>query len=124
MIALIWEVYNDRHGDANKWFDVIVRLIVLVCESQLIHLFLHKPFITSLLLSTAIFFLFFDYVITYILIKNGTVEPPRGVRYNWFTYEAKSGIFDTMDWWKYSPWLRLGIKLAYFLVSLILFVKL
>jgi hypothetical protein len=123
MIATIWEVWNDRHGDLNKLNDLIARVALIIIEALTISLIFHKPGITCLLISTAVFFMFFDYAITYVLIKNGIIEPRIGGGYSWFTYTAKKGLFDTMEWWKFSPWIRLGIKLAYFTISLILFIK-
>lgn len=121
MIATIWEVYNDRHGDFNKGADVVIRVIYLIIDSLILRLIFQKPFLDSLLLSTAIFFFFFDYAITYVLIKNGTLEPPRGVKYHWFSYMGKVGVFDNLAFWRKSPWLRFGIKLAYLIATLIIF---
>ena len=123
MIALLWEVWNDRHGDLNKAKDVPIRGLLIIIEAALLNYFFHKPIITSLLLSTAIFFLLFDYLVTYVLIRNKVIEPRIGGSYSWFTYTGKKGLFDTMNWWKFSPWIRLGIKLAYFFVALVLFIK-
>lgn len=119
MIATIWEVWNDKFGDTNKSYDVAMRTLLLIAESLFIRLIIHKPFLTCLLLSTAIFFMFFDYLVAYVLIRNKVIEGS-----HWFTYTAKKGLFDNMKWWKFSPWIRLGIKLAYFFVSLVLFIKL
>jgi hypothetical protein len=120
MIATIWEVWNDRHGDLNKQYDVIARLILLWIEGAAIHFIFHRPLITSLMISTAIFFLLFDYVVTYVLIQNKVIEVPGA---HWFSYTGKKGWFDNLGWWKHNAWIRLGIKLAYLIISLILFIK-
>ena len=122
MIATIWEVWNDRHGDLNKSQDVVIRAILLIIEAATLRLFTHKPFFTCLLLSSAVFFMFFDYLITYALIRNKVIEPRIGGGYSWFTVTGKKGWFDNLKPWKFaSPWVRFGIKLAYLIVSLVLF---
>lgn len=73
-------------------------------------------------MSVAIHFLFFDYSIQYILIKNGTLEPPRGVKYHWFTYQAKAGVIDNIGLWRnMNPWVKLCIRVGYFTMALMLF---
>lgn len=122
MIALILEVINDRDGDLNKGADVFVRLFFFAFEAWAVHFIFDKPAWAAFLLSTAIFFLFFDYVIAYVLIRNGTLEPPRGVKYHWFSYVAKEGVIDNLKFWKsLKPGIKLGIRIAYFVLSLVLF---
>jgi hypothetical protein len=120
MIATIWEVWNDKFGDTNKSYDVAMRTLLLIAEALLLRLVLHKPFFVCLMLSTAVFFLFFDYLVTYVLIRNKVIEVPGA---HWFSYTAKRGWFDNLGWWKSNPLIRLGIKLAYFIISLILFIQ-
>jgi hypothetical protein len=122
MIAVISEVWNDRNGDLHKGADVIVRILLLVCEAVILHAFFHKPILSCFILSSAIFFLLFDYAITYVLIKNGKLEPPLGVKYHWFSYMAKKGVIDNISWWRnMNPWGRFAIRLAYFVGSLVLY---
>jgi hypothetical protein len=120
MIATIWEVYQDRHGDLNKSDDVAWRVFLIVIEALAVTAITHKPLIVSLLLSSAVFFLTFDYLVTYVLIRNKVIEVPGA---HWFSYTGKKGWFDNLKLWRFSPWIRLGIKLAYFTISLILFIK-
>lgn len=124
MIATIWELWNDRKGDFNKMLDVIIRIALLALEAVAAHLQLQKPYLVALNLSAAIFFFFFDYLIAFILIRNGTLEPPRGVKYHWFTYVAKDGVVDNVPHWKNAnPWLKLAIRTLYLSGSLILFLS-
>lgn len=124
MIATIWEVWNDRKGDFNKGEDVFIRIIYLCGEAIIIGIIFNKPFIDSLLVSTSFFFLVFDYAIAYVLIKNGTLEPPKNVKYHWFSYQAKSGVFDNFKTWRnLSPWGKLGIKLGFFVVSMVIYIE-
>lgn len=123
MIATIWEVINDRHGDSNKQYDIIARLILIWIEAALLHFIFHKPLVDSLLLSTAFFFSFFDYLIAYILIKNGTLEPPRGITYYWFDYIAKVGPFDNFKYWKeLKPRTKLFVRVVVLIGAIIIYV--
>ena len=122
MIATIWEVYNDRHGDLNKSQDVVIRCIWFIVEAATLRLFNHKPFFACLLLSTAVFFMIFDYAIGYVLIRNKVIEPRIGGGYSWFSVTGKRGWFDNLKLWKFaSHWVRFGIKLAYLIIALVIF---
>ena len=121
MIATIWEVYNDRKGDFNKLFDVALRIGLISLEASLLVLLFHKPYIDCFLVSTSIFFLTFDYVVAYVLIKNGTLEPPRNVTYHWFAYTAKAGVFDNLKFWRnLNPYVKLAVKVSFFLLSILI----
>lgn len=123
MIATIWEVYNDRRGDKNKGFDVLIRMILFTLEAYILHLIFDKSVLVSLVIPFAVFFLTFDYVIAYVLIKNGTVEPPRGEKYHWFSYKSKSGVIDSLlIWGVMNPWLKLGVRLVVFIAAVLIFV--
>ena len=79
-------------------------------------------FWASLALSIAIHFAFFDYIIAYILIKNGTIEPPKGVEYHWFTYTGKSGVVDNIRLWReMDPWTKLMARLSLLTVAMLTF---
>lgn len=121
MIALISEVWNDRNGDLHKGADIIVRAALLIIEAFILHLNLHKPFIDSLILSTAFFFLLFDYLIAYVLIRNKVIEPRIG--YTWFNYQAKSGVVDNIPFWKrLNPWVKLGVRVVVFITAILIFI--
>ena len=123
MTATIYELWNDRRGDSNKSDDVIIRIALLCFEATALALGFNRPFIDSLLLTCSVFFLTFDYAIAYILIKNGTIEPPRGVKYHWFIYTGKSGYVDNIPLWKnMNPWLKFGLRLTVFAVALTIFI--
>ena len=123
MIALIWEVWNDAAGDTDKKRDVYLRAILLVLEGVTLFAIFGWPIPLAWILSTSIHFLLFDYIIAYVLIKNGTLEPPRGVTYHWFTYTAKSGVVDNLKFWKnLNPWLKLLIRVGYFGLALTLII--
>lgn len=122
MIATIWEVWNDRLGDLNKTADIQVRFLLLLIEAVLLYLLTDKNIFICINLSIAFFFLTFDYAINYILIKNGTLELPRGVKYHWFDYSGKKGVIDNLKFWKnLNPYVKLLIRVTYFVGSLVLY---
>lgn len=117
-----WELFDDKSGDKNKSADVIYRLVLMAGAATAAHYISDENWLTAFNLSLAIFFLCFDYLITAILIHNGTLEPPRGVRYHWFDYTAKKGVIDNISFWKnLNPYVKLLIRVAYFVLSCILY---
>lgn len=123
MIATLFELYGDRHGDFNKQGDLIWRVVLILAEAGLLAWLLHKPFVDSILLSSAIFFLVFDYLIAYVLIKNGTLEPPRGITYYWFDYIAKVGPFDNFKYWKaLKPRTKLFVRVVVLIGAVIIYI--
>lgn len=116
------ELFDDRHGDKNKAMDVLYRLMMLAIAATAAVWATHNNFFAAMNLSLAIHFLTFDYAINYILIKNGTLEPPRGVKYHWWTYQAKVGVIDNLKAWKnLNPYVKLLIRVTYFVGSLALY---
>lgn len=121
-VPTAWEIWNDRKGDLNKSEDVFFRVLIIAVVSTVNVLLFDVPYFASLLLSLAIHFAFFDYIIAYILIKNGTIEPSRGIKLHWFTYVAKSGVVDNLKFWRNMRcgW-RFAIRLTFLAVSLLIF---
>lgn len=116
-LPTLWEIFNDRQGDLNKFEDVFIRAGLMLGSAAGCAL-LGFNFWWSLNLSVAIFFLFFDYLIVMILNRN-VYE----VKVNWFTHVGKSSVFDQLKFWRTAnPWLRFAIKAVYFAVSLLIFV--
>lgn len=123
MIATLWEAWNDRHGDLNKQTDLIWRVVLILLEAGLLAWFLHKPLVDSILVSSAVFFMCFDYLVGYVLIKNSVVEPRRGTSYSWWTYTAKKGFFDNIKVWRnLSPWAKFSIKLSVLIAAILIFI--
>lgn len=113
----VWELWNDKKGDLNKKRDVIIRALLMVSSALLCWCLLHQNFFASLNLSVAIFFLLFDYAINIVLYKNGVINNA-----NWFSYTAKKGFVDNVPWWKQmNPWVKFGIRVLYFVGSIILY---
>lgn len=67
---LIWELINDRYGDEDKKLDVLIRVILGLAAALVNFILIGKPILDSFLLSMAIFFMLFDYLINIILYKN------------------------------------------------------
>lgn len=123
MIATIWESWSDRNGDLNKSADVVIRVILLVIEGVILRLIFNKPFVDSLLLSTAIFFFFFDYLVAYVLIRNKVIEPRRGTTYTWWTYTAKKGVFDNLKFWRnMKPTTKFFVRLGVLVLATLIFI--
>lgn len=114
-----YELYNDRNGDLNKKRDVIIRALLMVSFALLCWCLLHQNFFASLNLSVAIFFLLFDYIIILILNRNVYEK-----KVHWFTFLGTSSAIDKLSFWvKLGPWGRFGIRVGYFVVALVLFLK-
>lgn len=121
--ALIHELANDAHGDNNKKMDVFVRGIICIASGTFVwiagvyHLIYDHGLWQSILMAIAIFIMFFDYMIAYILIKNKVIVG------HWFTYMGiSSGVVD-----RYKPWssippiIKLVIRAAIFFTSLAIY---
>lgn len=123
MVATLWEVWNDRHGDLNKAFDVFIRVLLFTAEGVALHFIFHKPLQDCIILSACFFFLVFDYLVCWVLIKNGVIEPRIGGGYTWFNYQAKSGVVDNIPFWKrMNPWVKLWIRLVVFIAAILIFI--
>lgn len=109
------EVINDAKGDYNKDADTIKRLILMTVAS-LITISLTGRTWSPPLLTFGIFFFFFDYLVTYYLIKNRVVEIKGAT---WFNYLGKVGRFDNFKVWKrMRPGYRLLIRIIVFATAL------
>lgn len=121
-VPTAYELFDDKSGDTNKSSDTIYRLILTSGAATAAHYISGENWLTAFNLSFAIFFMFFDYCIAAILIRNGTLEPPRGVRYHWFTFTGKSGVIDNLSFWKtLNPYVKLLIRVTYFVIAIILY---
>lgn len=118
----IWELADDERGDNNKTSDTISRLAFTSSAGAAAHYISGENWLTAFNLSLAIHFAFFDYCIAAILIRNGTLEPPRGVKYSWFDYSGKKGVIDNISFWKnLNPYVKLLIRVSYFVIAIILY---
>jgi hypothetical protein len=113
-VPLIWEIWNDCRGDLDKEWDVVIRVFLMIQVGCLVWQFSHRDVFAAINLSFAIHFMLFDYLI--VIILNRTVYERK---INWFTHLSNSPIDKIWKGW--NPWLRLLIRLTYFLASLILY---
>lgn len=120
----IWEVVNDQFGDFNKRFDFYIRCVLIVFVASA-NAFMNDLniwfFVWSANLSIAIFFMFFDLTIAFLLIKNKIVESQTA---RWYAYLSKVKEVDKWKFWAgLHYWPRFLIRLTYFLTSLFFYFK-
>lgn len=118
----VWELMNDAHGDHNKRFDIKVRAALMAgvaLVNSAINDWRLVFFLVSLNLSLAFFFMFFDYTIAMLLMKNKVVEGGRG---RWYDYLSKVKKVDNWKTWAgLDYWTRFMIRFAYFSGSVVLY---
>lgn len=129
---LIWEIHNDRDGDAHlsrgllrpykilsKRLDVVTRITIAVLVSMINYYAAGASFWASLILSGSLHFLLFDYIIAYILIENKVVS---SVNTHWFTYLGSKSVVDNWSFWKdQDPVSRLILRVLVFVTSLVVY---
>lgn len=114
---LVFELVDDRQGDTDKTMDVALRIAIGLLASFVAWFTDGRNFLAAFNLSMAIHWMFFDYAINIIL--NKTVYEKK---VNWFTHVGKSGVIDNLKFWKeMNPYVKLGIRVAYFLISVTLY---
>lgn len=130
-VPLIWEVWNDKDGDAHvsragwneniqmlsKRVDIYARC-VLCGAASMVNTFLGHPLLSSIVMCGAIHFLFFDYIVAYVLMKNRVIDH---VYNRWWSVLGSKG-FDNFDWWKGKSWqVRMAIKVAVFIIACLIY---
>jgi hypothetical protein len=119
----VLELFDDTKGDKNKAADVLLRCLLGVGVALVGFFLIGKPILDSFILSMAIHFMFFDYLITFILLRNGTIEQPRGVKYHWFSYTGKSGVIDNIKFWReMKPTTKLFARVGVLAVAVLIWV--
>lgn len=116
IFPLFWELIDDRHGDAvkkNQVFDMVMRLTFFAL-SGIFHQILYQKFIEGTVLSIAVFFLCFDYLVAYLLIRNGVVIG------HWFSYLSGKKFFDKIMV-RLFPWQRLALRICVLIGAIILY---
>jgi hypothetical protein len=121
-----WEIGDDPRGDFNKRRDVWIRGAIMALVSLINALMNVRDNLTQSLYffalsfnaSLAWFFMFFDYTIAWILIRNKIVE----TRISWFDYLGKVGDVDNWaPWRKLSQRQRFWIRVGYFVPSVAIY---
>lgn len=122
-LPLIWEVFNDSDGEAKhrKVFSVIIRVIIAAAVSVIGWVLINKPIIDGFILSLSIHFFLFDYIIHWILIAGGIVEPRHGQ--NWWSYVGNTAVTDRLKFWReWNPWIRFGIRLGVLIAAVLIYI--
>lgn len=109
LIPTIAEIINDRFGETlkDKRNDVWMRGFLMLSIAAA-HATTWKVYVAQVLLSIGFFVLLFDYLINIVLRKP-----------NWFTYLSDSPT--DKRWKSWNPWLRFGIRVVFFLSTLLLY---
>ena len=113
----VYEAWTDRHGEGRRQ-KVIDALILIVCASGLSILsywLLAVPLLKTIVLLLAWRVLIFDYIVSYLLIKNDVIVG------NWWSYMGKT----SKRWDKYVAkvdWrLRIVVRILLFSAALFWF---
>lgn len=130
LLPLIWELYNDRNGDAHttrgllkrynipsKKIDVIVRGGLDITIAFIVNKITNIPFVVCLGVTISNHIMFFDYLIAYILIKKGIIKG------HWYSYMGSGEIDSNTIWKNINPHIKLVIRLIIFLTFTYLYFK-
>jgi hypothetical protein len=115
-----WESIDDHKGDLKHATDVYVRIGIAIIAGLTVYVFTAHTRWSAALLALAVHFFFFDYIVAYILEKNGVIRPGS----HWFTYLGKSSDQDGLKpWVSIGPWGRLIVRSLVLVTSIYLYVK-
>ena len=108
----------DRKGETaeGKRKDFWWSLLVSIVLSGFAYFYAGIGPLQSIALLIAWRVLLFDYLVTYLLIKNDVIVG------HWFTYTGKTSRWDKIIS-KVNPWVRLSIRIALFVLSVLLFLQ-
>lgn len=109
LIPTIAEIINDRFGETlkDKKNDLYMRGFLMLSISAA-YATSWKAYSAHVALSTGMFVLVFDYLINIVLRRP-----------QWFTYLGSSPVDNAWKGW--NPWLRFGIRVVFFLSTLLLY---
>lgn len=121
LLPVAWEVWNDRNGDFDKVRDVLVRAVLCLYSGILLYFIEDFRFLFGALLAASVHFLLFDYIIVYVLKRRKIIDQNAKV----FSYLGKTSELDGNSVWiRLGPWGRLITRLAFFIPTLIICLKL
>jgi hypothetical protein len=114
---LVWESFDDSKGDHNKAQDVFLRCMIGLVAALVNFFLIGKPILDSFILSMAIHFMFFDYLINIILYKNDVIDYA-----NWFSHTGKKGVIDNVPFWKnMNPWTKLYVRVGVLIAAIVIY---
>jgi hypothetical protein len=121
-LPLLWEIYSDRKGETSeeKMRDVLWRLLLTAVAALTNFFLIGKPILDTIFLTLAIHWMFFDYIITWWLIKKGVIETHK----TWFEYLGKFSVMDNLRAWvtigaKGRFWVKVGVLVVAILIYII-----
>ncbi len=115
-LPMAWEINNDKKGDFDKVRDVVVRgILAIACGIVVFLLGLtglpHHGIIQSVLMSIAIHFMMFDYLIAATLGHK-----------DWFGYLGEKGPVDNIYYWRtLTPWGRFLVRMIWLAITIIIY---
>lgn len=121
---LIWELQNDKDGESkdSKGKDVLIRIGIALTVAVIGWLLVGKPVIDGFILSLSIHFFLFDYILNFLLIAGGVVEPRHGI--NWWSYIGNTAVMDRWKFWRdWGPWGRFWIRAAVLALAIYIYIK-
>lgn len=121
LYPLAWELHNDKDGDdhlvpigfgwtmKSKTLDVWIRGGMMIMLAAMNHAMNDVSFFSSLMVSWAFHFFFFDYGIAFILGRS-----------NWFSYLGEKSYVDNLALWRNThPINRFVIRLVFLTGSIL-----
>lgn len=112
----VYEAWTDREGEtrSQKVKDALILIAVGLLMTVLAWLFLHVQILKSIALLLAWRLLIFDYLVSYLLIRNGVIVG------HWFSYNGKTAWFDRLVS-RVNPVVRLAVRVIVFLAAIFFF---
>lgn len=117
-VPSLYEAWTDRHGEkkSNKVVDSLLLIAVVLIVSIAVQILLKVSVIESVVLLLSWRLLIFDYLVAYLLIRNGVIVG------HWFTYNGKIAWFDRLVS-GVNPWVMFLVRVIIFAISLWWFTK-
>ena len=119
ILPTVWELINDRKGDAHPNNDWMYRgLLMLLASGAVAIIHPEKNFIQCFLLSFGVFAFFFTYLVNIVHLCYGVTEDRK-----WWNHLSKNAFPDNIQMWADTPWYgRMFILAVILLVGIKLYV--
>lgn len=116
ILPTFWEVYDDRHGENKKGKvkDLVIVAVLYVVIALAFWWLSETHPLKSLALMLGIRILIFDYLVQYVLIKNGVISG------HWFFVKGKTAKWDRVIS-HLNPWIVLGLRVLFFAGTLFVY---
>lgn len=109
LIPTMLEAWTDRKGETSKEkrLDLLTFGSLYLILAVVIWFIIEVHPLKSILLMIGIRVLMFDYLVQYLLIKNGVISG------HWFFYKGKTAKWDRAFSWL-NPWIVLVLRVIFF----------